>query len=343
MRLTIVLALLLSLLTPVGNVFAGPPVTLNTTFFLNETDSSSRGLFAAFDLRDRESFLQITNIESGNIRIHIQIYDVANLCNENDFFDVLTPADTHIYNLRDILTNDENPSGVDLPDNAYGIVVVTAFSVDQVSERFLSPIVGNFRIIDNAGYEYRTNAQGFPVFGFQTFVPQTPNATFNFNSESGVVLSDVFGIPLSFDEGDEFFEASLDSVLETFAAVDVDILDNNEVLFSCRDVIFACVDENSPLLEELIVLAGQDGGIPGRSSASVARFEYGINDAVPNSKGGELLCPGNIINEGVVRLTAESAGEQTFDFAGYIGLNNGNGRGSLDSFFTLSIFSTEQM
>ena len=52
-----------------------------------------------------------------NAIIHIQIFNVADdLCDENNFFDTYTPNDTHIYNLRDILTNDENPSGVTLPD-----------------------------------------------------------------------------------------------------------------------------------------------------------------------------------------------------------------------------------
>ena len=45
-------------------------------------------------------------------------------CNENNFFDAYTPNDTHVYYIRDILTNDGNPSGVVLPDDAYGIVSV---------------------------------------------------------------------------------------------------------------------------------------------------------------------------------------------------------------------------
>ena len=256
----------------------------------------------------------------------MQIYNVGNLCNENNFFDVYTPNDTHVYNLRDLISNDTNPTGVDLPDDAYGIVYISASTVSGNFPASYTPIIANFRIIDNAGYEYRSNAQSSFITTQPLVGLLNPNSTFNFNSEQGVVLSDVIGIPLSSDN----FEATLDNILETFAAVDVDIIDENEVLFSCRDVIFACIDENSPLQEELIQLASS-GGVEERSSASVARFEYGINNAIPNSKGGELLCPGNIINEGIVRLTAESAGDRTFTFAGYVGLNNGNGRGSMDS------------
>ena len=46
------------------------------------------------------------------------------------FFDVYTPNDTHVYNMREILTNDGNPSGVVLPENAYGFVAVT--QVNQI-------------------------------------------------------------------------------------------------------------------------------------------------------------------------------------------------------------------
>ena len=346
------LLLLITLFTPVGISFAGlGPIGLA------ETDNSSFLLAAPFDLRDRESYIQLTNIDSTSQNLHIQIYNVGNLCNENNFFDLYTPNDTHVYNLRDILTNDGSPSGVVLPEDAYGIVFVSApipfLVIDP--EFITTPLIGNIRMIDSSGYEYRTNIASTPSF-FGQVLPINEEQffnTFNFNSEAGIVLSDVFGIALSSDRfvigdddddviGDETFtfEATLDNVLESFVAVDVDIINNNEVLFSCRDVVFSCVDENNPLIEEILVLAGSE--TLARSSASVARFEYGINEAIPNSKGGELLCPGNIIPEGVVVLTPENGGENTVGFYGYIGLNNGNGRGSMDTmFFPALIFSEE--
>jgi len=346
------LLLLITLFTPAGISFAGlGPIGLA------ETDNSSFLLAAPFDLRDRESYIQLTNIDSTSQNLHIQIYNVGNLCNENNFFDLYTPNDTHVYNLRDILTNDGSPSGVVLPEDAYGIVFISApipFLV--IDPGFITtPLIGNIRMIDSSGYEYRTNIASTPSF-FGQIIPINIEQffnTFNFNSEAGIVLSDVFGIALSSDRfaigdddddfiGDETFtfEATLDNVLESFVAVDVDIINNNEVLFSCRDVVFSCVDENNPLIEEILVLAGSE--TLARSSASVARFEYGINEAIPNSKGGELLCPGNIISEGVVVLTPENRGENTVGFYGYIGLNNGNGRGSMDTmFFPALIFSEE--
>ena len=98
------------------------------------------------------------------------------------------------------------------------------------------------------------------------------------------------------------------------------------------------MDEDNPRLEELLETA---------EVGSVASFEYGINNAIPQSKGGELLCPGNIISEGFVTL---NPGLQVFTsqfdfpfFLGFVGLNNGNGRGSFDSFWVFNfcqIFGT---
>ncbi len=77
-----------------------------------------------YDLRDRDSFVQITNVFTAPVRVHVQVFNVADDCNENNFFDNLTGNDTHVYNLSDIQTNDGNPSGFVLPDDAYGVVVI---------------------------------------------------------------------------------------------------------------------------------------------------------------------------------------------------------------------------
>jgi len=58
----------------------------------------------------------------------------------------------------------------------------------------------------------------------------------------------------------------------------------------------------------------------------------------PTAGGSELLCPGNITSEGFVKMrletrTRDREGGDDIDFIGYIGLNNGNGRGSFDSFW----------
>ena len=94
-------------------------------------------LFYYYDLRDRESYIQVTNNDSASVDIHVQIFRTDFSCNENDFFDEYTPNDTHIYNMSNIQSNDGNPSGVVLPDNSYGFVAVTV--IDSV-ERLLAKL-----------------------------------------------------------------------------------------------------------------------------------------------------------------------------------------------------------
>ena len=279
------------------NVFAG--------FAINETDTFDRVLVAAFDLRDRESFVQITNTSSISDTIHVQIFNVGDLCNENNFFDTYTVNDTHVYNLTDIVTNNGAPSGVVLPSDAYGIFVVTFIDGEGI---------GNLRIIDDNGYEYRTNLNGVE---FREFDPDDVH-TFNFNSESGVVFSDIFGMLISNVNQEEVrIEPIADGI-----TYDVDVYNLNEVPFSCRNVHFACTDQNSPLLEEILEIG----------ETSVASFEYGINEAIPSSKGAPLLCPNNVISNGMVTLTdLGHGGSSPYAVVVYVGLNNGNGRGSMDS------------
>jgi len=291
----------------------------------SDTDSAeSEGrVNSFFDLRDRETFVQVTNLEPEELILHIQIWNVDDNCNENDFFDIYTINDTHVYNMRDIQTNDGNPSGVELPDDAYGIVIATV--VRGRGEQLLSrDIIGNFRIIDDSGYEYRTNSQGRSTTRATDF--DLPPYTFNFNKEGGVTLSDIVGITVRQNDGVTGFDAS-NFTANQYKLFDVDIVNNNEVIFSCRNVIFACIDEDNPRQEELLEFVG---------NASVARFEYGINEAIPHSKGGELLCPGNVISEGTVLLNnilQNRADGRGLEFFGYVGLNNGDGRGSMDSFW----------
>jgi hypothetical protein len=308
-----------------------------------ETDSSEDTLAAFFDLRDRETYIQVTNTgndiepEEGtatnvSVTVHVQIFNVADNCNENNFFDNYTPADTHVYNMRDILRNDGSPSGVVLPDGAYGIVMISTIDAEGNLESDVDTLIGNIRMLDNSGYEYRTNIAGDPVEfpNGQNFGGN--NITFNFNTAGGVTLTDVIGF--TYVKRTEDGEVDIADILDINAGFTVDILNINEVPQSCRNVIFACVDQDNPLLEELLS-GGSDGDSDDDDfSANVASFEYGINNAIPHSKGGELLCPGNTTSEGFVSMNFQTFWNRDGqEFVGYIGLNNGNGRGSLDSFW----------
>jgi len=192
-------------------------------------------------------------------------------------------------------------------------------------------MIGNQRILDNNGYEYRTNLIG--IDDDENVGPLDEFATFNFNTRGGVTLSDI--VIINFDEKDADQEVIIADILNIWTTFDVDIFDLNENAFSCRKIISACVNQDSPLYEALLEEAAneQGGNCNGECGASVADIEYGINDAIPHSKGGELLCPGNNISEGFVRLEQKGQGtspspedEQVI----FVGLNNGNGRGSMD-------------
>ena len=93
-------------------------------------------------------------------------------------------------------------------------------SMFQPGEKYLASLtsmIGNVRIMDANGYEYRTNMQGV---GIDQEDPATPFQiyTFNFNTKSGVTLSDVVGIALN-GLGNEEVSASAD----IYSAFDVDI------------------------------------------------------------------------------------------------------------------------
>ncbi len=292
------------------NVYAGLPV--------NETDHEDEVLVGFFDLRQRDTFVQVTNsiLQTPEPSvIHVQIFNVGDLCNENNFFDLYTPNDTHVYELRNILTNDGNPSGVVLPDDAYGIIVITSRDATNIEEEDGPQVIGNLRIQDNNGFEYRTNLNGIEE---QAYDSDLDVYTFNYNTESGVTFSDIVGIMLS-----NVGEVEVTALgPENWASFDIDIYDLNEVPFSCRNVIFACTDQENPLLSAIL----EDSG-----DSSVASFEYGINDDIPSSKGAPLLCPNNIISDGLVQLSnIDYNSQEDHAFALLVGLNNGNGRGSMD-------------
>ena len=300
-------------LSLIALLFSLPVQAFAGHYHIPDTDSGAWSQYSFFDLRDRESFVQITNSDGVNARnLHVQIFNVDQDCNENDFFDLYTPNDTHVYNMRDIQTNDGNPSGVVLPDNAYGFVIIIAVGPDgdNLDEDADEVLVGNFRILDNSGYEYRTNSIGQN----DENQPSPEWWAFNFSTQAGVVLSDVIFLNVDSLTNDPPEANPLDAN-STF---DIDIYDNAENPFSCRDVNFACIDQNSPLLEQLLE----------ESEVNVAAFEYGINNAIPHSRGGELLCPGNTITEGWVVMDREN--DNGNSVGGLVGLNNGNGRGSMD-------------
>jgi len=264
-----------------------------------ETDAADNVLVYYFDLRDRETYIQLTNIGTAT-SVHVQVFNASQDCNENNFFDDFTANDTHIYNLRDLQSNNGNPTGAVLPEGAYGVVFILTTgplgTVDTTNQ-----LVGNLRILDNSGYEYRTNAQGRASISNITNALSGTSGTFGFNIDQGTNFADIVGISYSVTIG-----ASEVALFDIPAVFTTNILDENENIFSCSDTAFSC-----------------------------ASFNYGINNSIPNSRDGALTCSGNTIDNGVVLFDIQEPVPN--EFALFTGLNNGNGRGSMDAFLTQNL------
>ncbi|NIP29607.1 MAG: hypothetical protein GTO02_04570, partial [Candidatus Dadabacteria bacterium] len=112
-------------------------------------------LSAPYDLRNRKSYIQVTNTSPDPVTIHVQIFQHDRGCDELNFNDTLTPNDTVVYDMDNIVKNNGDEAPITLLDDSSGYVVVS--DTDGFGG---STLIGNFRIIDDAGYEYRTNMAG---------------------------------------------------------------------------------------------------------------------------------------------------------------------------------------
>ncbi len=302
-------------------------------------------VYFPYDKRNRQSFIQVTNIRSSDRFIHVQVFnDNSEDCNENSFWDTLTGKDTNVYDLDDPFVQAD-------PD-AFGFVVVTVVTGIGSTEIFIDDmLIGNFRIIDDAGFEYRSNSAA--IF----FTGKNPDLitdvyTFNFNDVENADQSDVFGIAVdnaltgnvdaggaiaaifagNIFTGDEFF--TYDSILE---------FNDAEIPFDCDALAFICGDPNETLFDVLQIL-GLD--IPSNRIA----FEFGINPALPSVTAEENICdapfgtgfvvmPLTLIVSGlfsaddIANADNNIDGESQAFFVGYTGLNDGDGTGSMDTWW----------
>ncbi|NIP29071.1 MAG: hypothetical protein GTO02_00625 [Candidatus Dadabacteria bacterium] len=269
------------------------------------TSNTNHQLSAYYDLRDRQSHIQVTNIDVNNITIHVQIFQHDRNCDELNFFDELTPNDTVVYDMDNIIKNDGNPAPINLQDDSYGYVVVTTTLNAPTS---IPPaLIGNFRIIDDAGYEYRTNMIS-PAFGDRV---QDDRLFANFNTVDSANQADVIGYAYHGESS-----TSVRNIDNGFS-FDIFVFDLAEEPLSCDRRNFAC------------------GNI----------MNYGINEDYPASRGSDLLCPGGGLANpqgGFVQLInganldgtpPESDATENDVFVGLIGINNNDGTGSIDVWY----------
>lgn len=262
-----------------------------------EINRTTNQMVGYWDLRDRNSFFQVTNKHGEDIRIHIQVFNVGEECQEYDYYDTLTGFDTHVYDLAELDRN--NGAALAAPDfsGGHGIIAVSHVNGDD-SLNMDRVLTGNFRIMDTSGYEYRVNFAGT---GQGIVVTDLLANTVNFNETAESKFSDIVVINYvaTFEPG---------GIQPTSREYSVVLYDEQENPISCSPVVLGCSE--------------------GFNSGS-SIINTGINQGVTNSRGGPSLCLGND-NTGFVEILTSSGDFIIPEFViVYSGLNNGNGSGSM--------------
>ncbi|MCL4245078.1 MAG: hypothetical protein KJ002_08125 [Candidatus Dadabacteria bacterium] len=285
---------------------------------IDNTDTGADRLIYYYDQLGRETFVQVTNTSDSFVTIHVQVFEVDEFCNEIDFFLDLTPAQTVVLDMAAL------PGSPDLTDS-YGIVGVTV-----VDSEFSNAIIGSFRIIDSEGYEYRTNAAS--TEGEFEFTPGEFWNVLNFNNVNDPAFSDVVGITyVALPSGNIYASPGVGTQFGTGAEDQILIFDHAENFNSCSPVTFAC--------DPVLINRGIDNSVPNTQGfdriCNTSKLE---GDATPVDSGW-LLLPfiGNICIDPAVEAGG-TAGDgsclyPTY-FVGYLGLNNGDGTGSMDSWIS---------
>ena len=289
---------------------------------IDNTDSGANRLIYYYDQLGRETFIQVTNTSDDFLSIHVQVFAADADCRHDDFVLPLTPAQTVVLDMAAL------PGGINLTDS-YGFVAVT------VLEGLSNSLIGSFRVIDSEGYEYRTNAASSD-FGdiISPFVPFEIENVLNFNNVNDPAFSDVVGIPYAvLNDGNVYASPGLAS---QFGSANLDeqvlIFDHNEDFNSCDPVLFAC--------DPVSFNRGIDNSVPNTQGFSnICNTSKLEGDALPVDSGW-LLLPfiGNICADPVVNASGTASfdgecGVPTY-FVGFLGLNNGDGTGSMDSWIS---------
>lgn len=296
----------------------------NSIPVIDQTDTGVNRLVAFWDTRGRDTLIQVTNTSSTKANIHVQLFDVASPfteCEECNFDDMLTGFDTHVYDIENMVSNVGQAECTEIGPGTYGFMVISLESGASNS------LIGMFRIIDESGYEYRTNAAGTEDFSADNSVDQV----INFNTVNGNVNSDLVGITYVDINSSTVYASP--GVFTTFGNIQNEILiyDNEEDDISCSPTTFAC---------------------------AVGLLDKGIDNALPNSLGqANRVCASSILNSsqsgwldlpfsrfGCTDPEVGEGGECFFDpyFVGFIGLNNGNGTGSMDSWWEVGAFLDDE-
>lgn len=315
MKLSISFTIILIFIISNSLLFAQQPSVTsypNTDLLLGKVSPANNDLSqlsAYYDLRNRHTYIQVTNFHNAPITIHVQIFQHDKNCDELNFFDDLTPNDTVIYDLENMVRNNGTEVPVNLDDDSYGYVVISDTGLEMNNRE---SIIGNFRIIDDAGYEYRTNMVSPHQDDDISLADDIITA--NFNTIDNARFADVVGYAY---DGEE--TSTVRNIDEGFS-FDIFVFDMNEEPLSCDRRNFAC------------------GNV----------MNYGVNEDYVASRGNQVVCPGGgladpnggyIVFENGSNLDGgDQDGDGTGDnadrddmFVNFIGINNGDGTGSMDT------------
>jgi hypothetical protein len=300
---------------------------------IDQTDTGVNRLVAFWDTRTRDTYIQVTNTSTEKVSIHVQVFDADSgftPCEECNWDDMLTAFDTHVYDIENLVTNSvPGMSSVTVcPERpgTYGFMVISLTDGPDGS------LIGMFRIIDESGYEYRANAAGTEDRASFNSVDEVVN----FSSANGNILSDLVGITyVDLQQSDGTVYAS-PGVTTTFGTPFDPVLIYDEVEFdtSCSPTSFSCA--------------------PGL-------LDRGVDNSLPNSKGeANRVCTTSVLNtnssgwldlpfdgfyctDSQVGNPVDGICEYPPYFVGFIGLNNGDGTGSMDSWWETGLLKRVYM
>ena len=270
-----------------------------------------------FDLANGNTFVQVTNIDSVDpIFIHVQIFADLNDCVDRDFTDSLTPNETHVYDISNLQSANGKPINFAIPAGSHGFVVISAGD----GEFETSSIISNFRIVRNEGYEYRVNS------AIANFLFPQISYVARFTDNWGANQADIVGVRVVQDPQNQGTQpdGTFDLSVQITDPHELFVFDDEETGTSCGEAIFGCDerpgdDDNPPDDDDLVAFTPDF-------------INQGINDVFPNTRGGGVLCSGDFNADGFLRLTIGSNAIQGQDVIGFVGLNDGDSRGSMDRF-----------
>jgi hypothetical protein len=283
---------------------------------IDQTDTGADRLVYYYDTVGRQTLIQLTNTSDEVACVHVQVFSAEDFCAEFDFAYCLTPGDTDVFDLEAL------PDNPDMTES-HGFVVVSLTEGPEFS------LIGMFRIIDDSGYEYRTNAASSDdILAFDADFD-----ILNFNDVNGNNLSDVVGITyVDLGIGQVTASPFVGTIFGSLAQPQILNFDEFEFPTSCSPAVFTCDD---------------------------ATINRGIDNSIPNSQGFSPLCNVSKLDAdnhaGWVFMpfidyvcidpdgTPEQCSTEVFGiddsqvkFVGFLGLNNGDGTGSMDSWMSFS-------